>query len=124
VADDGRDARPGGPGGSPAPGDLGLTPTPDTGERLSPVTRWDEATRPTSPGPTADAVYTDRGRAIGAHLIEIHDHLREELARIRDLIRQVREGAADAGSARSAISEMTSRVAGGGLTLRLPQIRA
>ena len=109
MADYGRDPRPGGPVGSPAPGDLGLTPTPDTGERLSPVTRWDEATRPTRPEPPAVAVYTDRGRAIGAHLIEIHDHLRAELARIRDLIRQVREGAADAGSARSAISEMTIR---------------
>ena len=96
-------------GGSPAPGDLGLTPTPDTGERLSRVTRWDEATRPTRPEPSADAVYTDRGRAIGAHLIEIHDHLRAELSRIRDLIRQVREGAADADGARSAISEMTIR---------------
>jgi len=26
---------------------LGVTPTPDTGERLSPVRLWDEATRPT-----------------------------------------------------------------------------
>ena len=97
------------PGGSPAPDCLGLTPTPDPGERLSAVSRWDEATRPTGPEPPADAVYTDHGRAIGAHLIEIHDHLRAELARIRDLIRQVRDGAAGAGEARSAISEMTIR---------------
>jgi len=62
VADYGRDPRPCGPGGSPAPGDLGLTPTPDTGERLSPENRWDEATRPIRPEPPADAVYTDRGR--------------------------------------------------------------
>ena len=28
-------------------GGPGVTPTPDTGERLSPVRLWDEATRPT-----------------------------------------------------------------------------
>jgi len=105
VADSGRRLR----SGSPAPGDLGLTPTPDTGERLSPEARWDEATRPTRPGPPAGAVYTARGRLIGAHLIEVHDHLRSELTRVRDLIRQVREGAVDAGGARSAINEMTMR---------------
>jgi iron-sulfur cluster repair protein YtfE (RIC family) len=88
---------------------LGLTPTPDTGARLSSVRMWDEATRPTGPTPPADAVYTRRGRVIGGHLIEVHDHLRAELARVRDLVRQVREGAADAASARSAINEMTMR---------------
>jgi hypothetical protein len=106
VADDGRGLR---SGGSPAPGDLGLTPTPDTGERLSQVQVWDEATRPTRPAPPPGAVYSRRGRVIGAHLIEVHDHLRAELARVRDLIRQVREGAVDAGRARSAINEMTMR---------------
>ncbi len=90
-------------------GRLGLTPTPDTGERLSPVRLWDEATRPTGPDPPADAVYTARGRMIGAHLIEVHDHLRAELARVRELVRQVREGTADAGGARSKINEMTMR---------------
>jgi hypothetical protein len=88
---------------------LGLTPTPDTGERLSRVQVWDEATRPTRPAPPPGAVYSRRGRVIGAHLIEVHDHLRAELARVRDLIRQVREGAVDTGRARSAINEMTMR---------------
>jgi hemerythrin-like domain-containing protein len=106
MAGDGRNLR---SGDSLTPGALGLTPTPDTGERLSPVTPWDEATRPTRPDPPTGAVYTDHGRAISAHLIEIHDHLRAELARVRDLIRQVREGAVDAAGARSAISETTIR---------------
>jgi hypothetical protein len=70
---------------------------------------WDEGTRPARPAPPAGAVYTRRGRVIGGHLIEVHDHLRAELARVRDLVRQVREGAADAASARSAINEMTLR---------------
>jgi iron-sulfur cluster repair protein YtfE (RIC family) len=88
---------------------LGLTPTPDSGERLSQVRVWDEATRPAGAAPPPGAVYTRRGRVIGGHLIEVHDHLRAELARVRDLVRQVREGAADAASARSAINEMTMR---------------
>jgi hypothetical protein len=91
------------------PGELGLTPTPDTGERLSPVRLWDEAARPTHPGPPPGAVYSHRGRAIGGHLIEIHDHLRSELARVRDLVSQVREGSIDAAGARSAINELTMR---------------
>jgi len=70
---------------------------------------WDEATRPTAPAPPPGTVYSRRGRFIGAHLIEIHDHLRDELDRVRDLVRQVREGAIDAGGARSAINEMTMR---------------
>ena len=88
---------------------LGLTPTPDTGERLTQVRVWDEATRPAGPPPPPGAVYSRRGRFIGAHLIEVHDHLRDELARVRDLVRQVREGAIDPGGARSAISGMTMR---------------
>jgi Hemerythrin HHE cation binding domain len=106
VADEGHGLR---SGGSPAPGDLGLAPTPDTGERLSPVRVWDEATRPTRPGPPPGATYSRRGRFIGGHLIDVHDHLRDELARVRDLIRQVRDGAVDAGGARSAISDMAMR---------------
>jgi iron-sulfur cluster repair protein YtfE (RIC family) len=89
--------------------ELGLTPTPDSGERLSSVRVWDEDTRPAGPTPPAGAVYSRRGRIIGGHLIEVHDHLRAELGRVRDLVGQVREGAADAGSARSAINEMTMR---------------
>jgi hypothetical protein len=72
--------------------ELGLTPTADSGERLSAVQVWDEGTRPSGPAPPAGAVYSRRGRVIGGHLIEVHDHLRAELARVRDLVRQVREG--------------------------------
>jgi len=41
--------------------------------------------------------------------LDVHQHLHEELAQIRDLIEQVRDGAIGAGEARSAINQMTMR---------------
>jgi len=87
---------------------LDVTPTPDTGERLSDVRLWDESTRPAGPQPPPDAAYSAHGRAIAGHLVEIHDHLRAELAQIRDLIGQVADGAS-AAPVRSAINQMTLR---------------
>jgi Hemerythrin HHE cation binding domain len=87
---------------------LGVTPTPDTGERLSTARLWDESARPAGPQPPADAAYSAHGRAAARHLIEIHDHLRSELSQIRDLIGQVRD-AASAARVRSAINQMTLR---------------
>jgi luciferase-like monooxygenase/hemerythrin HHE cation binding domain-containing protein len=88
---------------------LGVTPTPDDGTRLSGDTPWDESARPSGPAPDPGAVYTDTGRMTGQHLIDIHDHLRAELARVRALVRQVADGALDVGAARSEINEMTMR---------------
>jgi iron-sulfur cluster repair protein YtfE (RIC family) len=65
---------------------------------------WDEQTRPSSqqePGAGNPAV--------GRHLVDVHDHLRAELARVRDVVEQVRRGRLDAGAARDAIAEMTLR---------------
>jgi hemerythrin HHE cation binding domain-containing protein len=87
---------------------LGVTPTPDNGERLSQVRLWDESTRPARPQPPSDAAYSAHGRAIAGHLIEIHDHLRAELSQIRELIGQVRDSAG-AARVRSAINQMTLR---------------
>jgi Hemerythrin HHE cation binding domain len=89
-------------------GGLGVTPTPDTGERLSTVRPWDESTRPAAPPPPRDVAYSAHGRAVAGHLVGIHDHLRAELAQIRDLIGQVRDGAS-AAQVRSAINQMTLR---------------
>jgi hemerythrin-like domain-containing protein len=87
---------------------LGVTPTPDTGERLSTARVWDESARPAGPQPPQDAAYSAHGRAVARHLVEIHDHLRSELAQIRDLIGQVRD-AASAARVRSAINQTTLR---------------
>jgi hemerythrin HHE cation binding domain-containing protein len=82
------------------------TPAP---EPLTTVQLWDEATRPAGPPPPADASYSAHGRMIGGHLIQVHDHLRAELAQIRDLIEQVRDSGMDVAEARSAINQMTLR---------------
>ncbi len=87
---------------------LGVTPTPDDGNRLA-EPRWDEANRPhrTPSGP--EVAYTEAGRQAGQHLIDVHDHLRKELTELREVIAQVRDGALDAGAARDALHEMALR---------------
>nr|WP_223168139.1 hemerythrin domain-containing protein [Nonomuraea sp. SYSU D8015] len=70
---------------------------------------WDESTRPTAPRPDPGRSYTPREVANGRHLIDVHDHLRAELAQLRDLIDQVAAGALDAAAARSHINTMTMR---------------
>jgi len=70
---------------------------------------WDESTRPSAPPAPDGYVYTRHGMAVGQHLEQVHDHLRGELRRIRDLLRQVKQGTVEVGHAREAISEMTMR---------------
>jgi hypothetical protein len=93
----------------PAAGQFTVVPTPDDGIRRSGTRVWDEATRPTGPAPDPDRTYTPHELAAGQHLVEVHDHLRAELARVRDLVDQVAAGAMDAGAARSHIHTMTLR---------------
>jgi len=88
---------------------LDVEPTPDDGIRIGAAMPWDESTRPTRPVPTDAATYTERGRSNAQHLVDIHNHFRAELGQIRELIDQVRNGAIDAGRARSAINDMTMR---------------
>jgi hemerythrin-like domain-containing protein len=84
-------------------------PTPDDGVRLSATQPWDDATRPTGPARDPARVYTAREQATSRHLVEVHDHLRQELAQIRDLVDQVATGATGIAAARSRLNEMTMR---------------
>ncbi|MBK5233700.1 MAG: LLM class flavin-dependent oxidoreductase [Thermoleophilia bacterium] len=88
---------------------LGVTPTPDPGERLSESMPWDESTRPHRSESSADIEYSEQGRLVGKHLIDVHDHLRTELTDLRSVVAQVRDGAVTAGQARSALNEMAMR---------------
>ncbi len=87
---------------------LDVHPTPDDGTRLSDQAAWDESTRPAFPAP-ATFRYTAVQQAAPQHLIDVHDALRAELARLRDIVEQVSDGRSSVGSARSAINRMTLR---------------
>ncbi|MEU4830880.1 LLM class flavin-dependent oxidoreductase [Streptosporangium sp. NPDC023615] len=108
VTSTGGDAGGAGNPGSAVPA-LGVTPTPDDGVRLAGVRVWDESTRPTGPAPDPDRTYTPREQASGRHLVDVHDHLRQELAEVRRLVEQVTGGSMDPGAARSHINTMTMR---------------
>jgi alkanesulfonate monooxygenase SsuD/methylene tetrahydromethanopterin reductase-like flavin-dependent oxidoreductase (luciferase family) len=86
-----------------------VRPTPDDGTRLSDRVPWDDATRPAYASPHAPLTWTAQERATGQHLVDVHDHLRSELAQLFDLVDQVEAGGIDAGRARSLINTMTMR---------------
>ncbi|PSL06878.1 hemerythrin HHE cation binding domain-containing protein [Haloactinopolyspora alba] len=87
----------------------GVEVTPPPAERFSDVDVWDESSRPHAPAPEAGTAYTDEGRAGGQRLVDIHNHLRQELDQLRSMIEQVAAGSLDPGAARSAINAMTMR---------------
>ncbi|GAB3196250.1 hypothetical protein GCM10027062_05070 [Nocardioides hungaricus] len=58
---------------------------------------------PASPGAEPEVA------GIGRHLVDVHDHLRAELAQVFDVLGQVEAGTMDAGRARGVINEMTMR---------------
>src|SRR5690606_16000138 len=88
---------------------LGVHPTPDDGTRYAPEPVWDESSRPQRPESPPGTEYSARGRAVGRHLIDVHDTLRRELTELRGIIAQVEEGAMSAGEARSSLNEMAMR---------------
>jgi alkanesulfonate monooxygenase SsuD/methylene tetrahydromethanopterin reductase-like flavin-dependent oxidoreductase (luciferase family) len=88
---------------------LGVEPTPDPGVRLSPEIIWDEATRPVSQAPDLAARYSAAGRSFARDLVAVHDHLRAELAQLRDMIAQVADGSLDVATARTEINKLTMR---------------
>jgi alkanesulfonate monooxygenase SsuD/methylene tetrahydromethanopterin reductase-like flavin-dependent oxidoreductase (luciferase family) len=86
----------------------GVRPTEAPGTRFGAGVPWDEGTRPTAPEP-GETAYTDRGRLVSQHLVDVHDALRAELEKVRDIVDQVVAGARDIGDARSTINMMSLR---------------
>jgi hypothetical protein len=93
---------------APDPDMLGVLVTAPPRARLSERSVLDEATRPHAPAPTPTA-YTAGQRSTAQHLVDIHDHLRAELERVRSLVEQVVAGALAPGAARSHINVLTMR---------------
>jgi hypothetical protein len=88
---------------------VGVTPTPDDGIRLAAAAAWDESTRPHRSPAGPDVTYSDRGKAAGQQLVNVHDLLRTELMQLREMLAQVRDGALHAADARSELNEMALR---------------
>ena len=88
---------------------LGVTPTPPPAARLRAESLLDEESRPRRAASGPDVAYSDAGRAVGQHLVDVHDMLRGELEKVRDVVGQVRSGAVGVADARSAINAMTLR---------------
>jgi hemerythrin-like domain-containing protein len=86
-----------------------VEPTPDDGERRSDEQPWDESTRPRGPAPDPGREYTPEQAAAGRHLIEVHDGLRAELARLRAALDEVAAGNTDPAALRSFFNRMTIR---------------
>ncbi|MFC8501638.1 LLM class flavin-dependent oxidoreductase [Pedococcus sp. NPDC057267] len=59
--------------------------------------------------PSRSTVDATAHEGAGAHLVEVHDGLRAELARLRDIVEQVVAGEEQAHRARNAINELTMR---------------
>jgi hemerythrin-like domain-containing protein len=85
-----------------------VTPTPDDGVRLTGELSWDEDGRPSLPKETA-ASYTVEAQSAAQHLVDIHDALRGDLGRVREVITQVVAGEEQAGRARNLINELAMR---------------
>jgi hypothetical protein len=88
---------------------LGVFPTVDTGVRLSDTQLWDESTRPSRTESPPDVTYTRVGRAVGSHLIAVHDHLRDELDKIRELVDDVVSGMVSPSDAVNSLDEFAIR---------------
>ena len=86
-----------------------VTPTPDDGTRVSDRALWDESTRPTGPAPDPGARYRPDQIEAGQHLVDVHDHLRAELDRLRALVAQLAAGDTDPRRVRAFLNRMTIR---------------
>lgn len=75
---------------------------------VGPQGSFDEASRPRLPKHDP-AELTAAQRASGQRLVQIHDHLRDELKQIRDAVDQVASGRRDPAAARDLINQLTMR---------------
>lgn len=93
----------------PAATPFQVTPTPDDGTRVSDEQPWDDSDRPTGPEPDPKRRFTADEQAAGQHIIDVHDGLRSELGRLRDIIEEVAQGTTDPAKVRSFFNRMTIR---------------
>lgn len=93
----------------PAATPFAVVPTPDDGTRVSEEPPWDESDRPTGPPHDPERRFTVEEQAAGQHLIDVHDGLRAELERLRDVLDQVAKGSTNPAALRSLFNRLTIR---------------
>jgi alkanesulfonate monooxygenase SsuD/methylene tetrahydromethanopterin reductase-like flavin-dependent oxidoreductase (luciferase family)/hemerythrin-like domain-containing protein len=82
--------------------------TPTRTEPVPRATAWNEDERPHA-RQDAEAPVTPNGRRSQETLIQVHEHLRRELAELREAAAMVAEGAMDPAAARLLLNRMTMR---------------
>jgi hypothetical protein len=87
----------------------GLVPSTAPSTRTSAKSVLSEHDRPTAPEPDAAVGFTRRGLSAGHHLIAVHDHYRAELAKVRQILRRVKDGETGIGQARGELNSLTIR---------------
>ncbi|HEX6345620.1 hemerythrin domain-containing protein [Umezawaea sp.] len=87
----------------------GLVPSTAPSTRLGATSVLSEHDRPTAPEPDDDVRFTRRGLSAGHHLIAVHDHYRAELAKVREILRRVRDGGTGIGQARGELNGLALR---------------
>lgn len=95
--------------GGPSGASFAIEPTPDDGSRLAAGLPWEESTRPAGPRREPGRSYSEQELAAGRHLIDVHNGLRAELDRLRDVLAQVAAGSADPQALRTFFNRMTIR---------------
>jgi Hemerythrin HHE cation binding domain len=86
-----------------------VQPTPAGDAPLGAEQPWDESTRPAGPRPDAEREYSAQELATAQHLIDVHDGLRAELNRLREVVAEVEAGGSDPAALRSFFNRMTIR---------------
>jgi alkanesulfonate monooxygenase SsuD/methylene tetrahydromethanopterin reductase-like flavin-dependent oxidoreductase (luciferase family) len=86
-----------------------VTPTPQPSARLGSEPAWDESKRPSGPPPDPASRYTPEQLAAGRHLVDVHDALRAELGRLREVLEQVAAGDSDPAALRTFFNRMAIR---------------
>ncbi|MET7528047.1 LLM class flavin-dependent oxidoreductase [Streptomyces sp900116325] len=91
------------------PGPLVVLPTPDPGLRHSTEPLWDESTRPVGPPTDPERRYTHQEQGPARNLVAAHDHLRADLAQLREIVDQALGETLPPGEARSHLQELSLR---------------
>ena len=109
LVDDERARRAAGPSAEAPAVEVGRAADAPTRHTTESLTAEPLTAEPLTAESFTEAVAPQAHSGAGAHLVEVHDGLRAELTRLRDIVEQVVAGEEQAHRARNAINELTMR---------------